>query len=186
MGDWPDPAQGVPTHINTTMTNYFPWASARWSGTALSANPASAAWPAEKLGLYIPFRLPHPFRVARFFWGNGSAAGGEWRMAVLTPGFERITQPFTTEAGTGNSVIQYATPAPVVLLPPGSYILGIVHDLTTANHALGLTITALVGRLAGMTQQSLGFVEIPAKAEPATFATTLYPLCGICSTASGF
>ena len=184
MGDWPEPAAATPTHISSMMTNYFPTAEMRGVANGPPNNTSSGAWPAANQALYIPFSLPHPYVARMLYWANGSAAAGEWNAAIYTSGFELLGSTGAT-GGSGNSAIQYASLTDLPL-NPGSYIFALLHNATTANRANHLAITAIQGRIGGLTQQAVGSTTLPDSATPAAFTATIYPLCGLTRTSTGF
>jgi hypothetical protein len=182
MSDWPNASEPLPTHISSFMGGYFPTSEGRWVAFVVS-NPVSGAWPTANLAINIPFSLPHPMPVRRLFWANGSAAGGEWNAGILTAGYELLGATGKV-AGSGNTAIQYGS-VTEMLLNPGSYIFSLAHSATTANQANSMAITAIQGRIAGMTQQASS-LELPTSGTPAKYEGLIYPLCGLTRTASGF
>jgi hypothetical protein len=182
--DWPSGTEATPTHINSMMMSYFPDAEGRWIG-GLVGNPASVAWPAERLIMIIPFSIPHPYLIKRFFWANGSTAGGEWLAGVYSNGFTKLVETAATLA-SGSNLLQYANAAAEYLLTPGSYLYAIAHSSVGATQAQATTITALQGRICGLTQQTPGAFELPNELTPVTWTGTLYPFAGFTRTASGF
>lgn len=182
MADFPSPSSATPTHIYSMMAAYFPVMELRWLGT-IPANSATGAWPVANQAIYIPFSMPHQYPVRRLLWANGSAAGGEWNAGIMTKGHELLTSTGKV-AGAGNSAIQYAA-CTDILLEPGSYIFALAHSAVTANQANSLAITALQGRVGGLTQEAAA-LTLPNSGTPAKFEGLIYPLCGLTRTAEGF
>lgn len=168
----------IPTHIS----NFSRW-GAVWDlrGYFGGINPASGAYSAANRAMYFPLILPWPFTVRRLFWGNGSAAGGNWDIGLYNPAGTRLVSSGST-VGAGASTIQFVTPAALpLLLSAGRYYLALVHDAVTANHIWGLSVTsAFRARQAGIVEEAAA-LPLPASMTPATATNVVIPLCGVTS-----
>lgn len=178
--DWPH--DQTPLFINCT--------SRFMAGHDLRANNAAfttgvGAWGTANLALYIPIHLPFPYELRRMFWVNGSAAGGNWDIGIYNSDGKRLYSAGST-AGSGNSIPQYVTLGTPIILKPDNYYLGINHSAVTANQIITSTTTAPTARLAGLLQEALGSVALPASMTGVAVTTTIYPLCGFTRTPSGF
>jgi hypothetical protein len=144
---------------------------------------ASGAWPTANLRIYVPFAIPWPYPVRRVFWANGSAVSSNMAFAIYSIDGTLI---YTTGsvASAGASALQYVTPTEFTLYP-GRYYMSLSCDATSVNRLYLATITTIDARLRGLLQQASAFTA-PATMTGAQFTGTLFPLCGITQTASGF
>lgn len=183
MGDFPQ-SGGIATPTHLPSISQF---SGAYSAQAIveTATIASMASPGEKVAAFIPCFLPWPYPVARAFWVNGSAAGGNVDVGAYTKEGTRIFSTGAT-AATGNNEIQYVDVTDL-LLPAGLFYMAIVNDsATTANRLFGLSnITANPGRMGGLVQMAAAS-PLPSTATFAAWATSGLPIFGFTKTASGF
>lgn len=148
-------------------------------------NPGTITWVAN-LAVFIPFILPWPYPVRRVVWSNGSTV----TTTNCDFGFYSAdgTRIFSTGSTTqaGASAPQYVDVTDFVL-SPGTYYMAFNCDNTT-NRARGSTAaTTVILREAGVLQQAVGAVALPATMASAVAATqALYPLIGFTRTTSGF
>lgn len=150
--------------------------------------PASGTspWSDAASGLLaFPFVLEAPTRINKFFWINGSAAGGNTDMCVYEgETFTKVGTATGSVAGSGNSIPQVAAPASGGFnLPPGLYYCAITHSATTTNQMNRWTIATLgIGFWMGlgywkMASQAVG--STPATATPGDITNVAFPYCGI-------
>jgi len=146
----------------------------------------SLTWVANK-AIYIPFQIPWPYPVRRVFWGNGSAVTATNRdFGIYSADGTQIYHTGST-AASGVSVLQYVTPTEF-LLAPGRYFMAIASDTSTASRGgAGTSASTNIAKMAmaGLLEQSTAF-PLPATMTPVTMVLTVFPLCGITQTASGF
>lgn len=129
--------------------------------------------------VYIPITLPGPFPVASFFWVNGPTVSGSITMCVRTvPTSAAIVSQIIVQTATttqvGASSIQIVSPSSSnVLLPAGSYLLGIATS-TSANSFIGRAIS-------GQTAARLGFMQSATVLGTPDSAQQIQgvPICGI-------
>jgi hypothetical protein len=150
--------------------------------TAITAG--STAWPTANKALYLPLWLPWPYPVARMWWVNGSAAGGNWDIGLFTINGRQLYAAGST-VGSGNSLPQFVSPSSVLLLSPGRYFIGIAHSATTANQMWGASsLGANRLRQYGCLEQASA-LPLPSSMTGVAITATVVPLCGITRTASG-
>lgn len=178
--DFPAPSP-TPQFISSYSRFMSGWELARTGGVIA---PAAGAWPTASTALYIPFWVPWNYPVRRMFWANGTAVAGNYDIGIYRPNGTRLASAGST-AASGTTAPQYVSLSSPLLLTPGNYYLGFVHDAITAAHVVGATVTANRLRMAGVLQQATA-LPLPT---PATFAAstlTFFPYAGITRTASGF
>ncbi len=174
MADFP--SKNIPPISYTTFGDLSsPYGGMR--GCGIIPIPATVAWPAANLAIYIPMHIHTGTVVRRVFWANGSSTTGTGAFGIYTRSGSQVYATAST-AKAGASALQYITPT-AFFLPAGEYYFAVVMSATT-NAMLGsLSITASIGRMIGLMQEALGGTTLPATMTPAQFANTGYPLCGI-------
>ncbi len=148
---------------------------------------AARTWVAN-LAIYCPFWVPWHYPVKRMFWINGSSAGNLHDIGIYTWEGKRIISNGPV-LGVNNSTPQYVSCD--ILLSPGNYYLGYVHNTATANRCFGTAPTGAAGLLRA---RECGFYQevvsvqgtLPATATFATYANALIPYCGITRIPTGF
>lgn len=177
-------AAPVPTHVNTFMA---PFGSV-YAGRLVPhmTTPASGTWGAANQAIFCPFVLPWDYPVARMFWINGSATGGNSDIGIYNFDSTVVYRSGST-ANSGNTTIQYVTPgAGFTLAAKTPYYLAFAHDSVTANHLQGFSTGATGPRGMGLLTQASA-LPLPS---PAVFAalsaTFLLPMAGFTNTSSGF
>lgn len=156
------------------------------TGTTISASGTNPFNANEQLA--FPFQLDCPTTIYKAAWMNGSAAGGNFSVAVYDADFKLLAQTAST-AGSGNSVPQVAALTSTVKLPPGLYYAALAHDSTTNNRVHRWTVTN-VGTLMwnGMGCWREGSVTVgsqPATATPVACTNVGFPHFGLI-TRSGY
>lgn len=182
--DWPG---------NSGVAPLFIGARSRWSPAphirllSSTITDASGAWPAANLAIYIPFAIPFPFVLRRFWWVNGSAAGSNWVAGIYSASGTKLGDTGSV-GGSGNTTIQFAAPTlGDISLAAGAYYWSILHSVTTTNHAMGSTVpTVATLRLCGVLQEAVGATSAPAAMTGVAAANAWLPQVGMTSTASGF
>lgn len=140
----------------------------------VSASQGNFTWPAANEAIFIPFSIPFYFPISKVFWANGATLGNcdfgiyTWDGAKL----------FSTGsiAQSGASATQFVNVTPFILAP-GKYYMALACSGTSTNIFGGTTVTGIVGRLAGLLQQTSA-LPLPAVATFAQFTATAYPFCG--------
>lgn len=156
---------------------------------ALGASPSGGgSWPAANRALYVPFNLPYRYLVRRAAWTNGSTPGGNWDIGFFSESGTRLWRSGTV-AGSGQAQPQWRTLATPLILEAGvNYWFGVVHDVTTAQHPCGATLTASQAteiRELGAQSEDLASTALPAQATFAPWASQHFPLLAFTFTASG-
>lgn len=182
MPDFPSQSSPTPLLINSQSKFCAGWMVSTVAG---SLDPAATTWVA-KLVQYIPFAIPFPYPLKRFFWLNGSVnTTSNVDMGIYTRGGQKLASTGSTVMGTV-SAIQYAVPTATMILTPGIYYLAWTCDNTTtrANCVGG---AALAGEMYGLVQETTGSFGLPATMTPVVWAQAFgVQFCGITRTASGF
>lgn len=146
------------------------------------AQPAAATWPVVKLAIFVPFKLDTPYILRKLWWMNGGSVSGNVDcgvyMADNTSGMLLASAGSTAQAST--SVIQAVTLGTPVTLGPGRYYMALAIDNTTAT-VWRSTPGIPLAKAAGMAQQTLANLPLPATATFATIANDCMPLFGIAS-----
>lgn len=181
MSDFPFPSTR-PLFIHT----YSRWAveAARLAGVSNSL--ASLTWPVANTAFYFPVEIPWPYPVRRVFWVNGtSVTSTNMDFGIYTADGVRIYSTGSTGA-SGTSAPQYTSPTEF-LLAPGRYYFALADSSTTANRGgMGRTTSTVPQiRMAGVLQEASA-LPLPATMTPSAVANSMYALCGITRTASGF
>lgn len=153
--------------------------SGAWPGVG------TITWPSANRAIYMPIRIPWPYRVARVFWANGGTITGNVDLGIYTSGGAKIYSTGST-AQSGTSTLQFVTVTTPFVLAPGSYYIAMAVSAVTANLVQGGTTFALGAiRAMGCLQQDTA-LPVPTSATFAEVASSLYALAGITRTASGF
>lgn len=145
----------------------------------------STVWPAANRAVYIPFSLAYSYTVRRVFWSNGAVVSGNVDAGVYSRTGTRLASCGST-AQAGTTDIQYsASLASPLTLAAGDYFFGLAYSSATATCLSSTQVTAANGRGMGLYQQAAAFA-LPATATFAAWASTVYPMCGITRSSSGF
>lgn len=148
----------------------------------MAENPAGiagGAWPAANRAIFVPFALSSPYLVRKVWWANGATVAGNVDVGVLTPGGALLLNAGTT-AMAGVTTIQSVTLGTPVLLSPGQYYMAMEASSTSTSFGRN-ALTADFCSMAGMAQQAVGSMPLPAAAVLATIAAAYVPLFGIAS-----
>lgn len=182
MSDFPGPGQ-PPPFLHTWMGEYSGALDAcLYTGTGIAA--ASVTWATANQARYIPVSFPWAYSVKRVFWVNGATVTGNMDFGIYNPDGTRIYSTGST-AQTGNaSIPQFVTPTAFVL-PPGDYYFA-QNCSGTAGAAWGNAVAAEGQQFAGILQQAVGSVALPAAATFASASVAGIGLCGITSTTTTF
>lgn len=182
MADYPGNSPLPPPFLGTMTQPYCGRQARAFAGLS----PASGAWGTANTAVFVPFWIPFAYNVKRIWWVNGSAAGGNTDVGVYSKDGTLIVSAGST-AESGNSAPQFVTPTETLLLP-GSYYFAMNHSAVTANHVNRSTaLTAEFCRMIGLLTQAVGATALPATATfAANGSNTIYPVCGVTWTASGF
>jgi hypothetical protein len=136
------------------------------TSTSISSGaPATLAYPAANLAIYVPFYLTVPIIFKTAGWHNGSVVSGNIDVAIYGAKGTRIVSTGST-AQSGTTTSQQVTLASPIQLGAGLYFLAIAVDNTTTQlFAMGFGGLGFC-QGSGMFQQASAF-PLPATA---TFA----------------
>ena len=173
----------TPLHLNTFSGENMSGMSARKQLGSFSGTLASTAWPSGNLAMYLPFVIPFNYVVQRAFWINGASTANNMDIGIYSSDGTKLWASGST-AQSGANVVQYVSVSPEVLLRPGEYFIALAAS-GTSTLFMANAFTAIAGRMIGMYQQASAFA-LPATATFAAWAQTVYPVCGLTRTSSGF
>ena len=144
------------------------------------AAPASTAFPAANLALYIPFYVCAPGLAQGVFWQNGAAVAGNVEVALYDEDGNKIATSGVV-AASGTSVPQSVAFASPVLLTTGRYYLAVWASSGTQQFlAWGTSAAATnVNRMFGIVEQTALASGLPASWTPATSARSYLPIAGV-------
>ena len=146
---------------------------------------ASTTWVAN-LAIYIPFNLPWPYTVSRFFWINGATLTGPPNAQVGIYGVDgvKIVASANT-AQSGANAAQYAAASTVTRLSPGRYFLAYSNSgaVACSSCMAGVSVGPMA---ANQIFQQTSANPLPANATFATATNALLPFVGFTRTSSGF
>lgn len=178
------PGQGYPPPFLSTYSEWSCFQELK-GATGASITAASTTWTTANQARYYPIHIPWRYPVRRVFWVNGSTTTSTNNdFGIYTSDLTRIYSTGST-AQSGASVPQFVTPT-AFWLPAGDYFFGMNIDSASTNRCFGAASTADNQRAAGIFQQAVGAVTLPATATPAVASVVGVNLCGITWTASGF
>jgi hypothetical protein len=153
------------------------------TSTSVSAGaPASTAYPAANLAIYVPFYLTVPSVFQFAAWHNGTAVSGNIDVGIYGSKGTRIASiGSTAQAGTTTS--QSAAFASPVQLGSGLYFMALAMDNTTGTlFAMGFGgLPFYIG--AGIFQQASAF-PLPATATFALATSDYLPKFGLSTEGS--
>lgn len=142
---------------------------------SVTSNPFAAN---EMFG--FPFIITALTNVAKGFWVNGSAAGGNFSTAIYNADFVKVVESAST-GGSGASVPQSVAMA--AKLGPGLYYCVLSHNSATNNRVFAWTLaTTGLGYYKAMgvwKQASITVGSLPATATPAAYTNASFPLYGL-------
>jgi len=153
--------------------NVFPFSTALQAEVSV-VNYGAAAWPANNLGIYIPFVMDAPKTVKQMFWENGAAAGNSDIGIYDCVGNRLVSLGSTANAGT----IQVANITDT-LLTPGTYYAGMVVSTTVTETVWSAVIPVSHLRACGVQQQAIGSSTLPNPATFAVMASAYLPMIGL-------
>jgi hypothetical protein len=141
---------------------------------------ASATWPTNNLGIFIPFSLPAPYVVRSLYSVNGATASGNLDMGIFAlDGTLIVSKGSTAQSGTDTLQILSVT---ATLLSPGRYFVALSSSTTAATfyrNPYGAAGQGVGGILQASSQ--LPLANLPTFATP---ANSYVPLCGLASITS--
>lgn len=142
-------------------------------------------WPTANKAIYMPFAIPFSFPVRRVFWHNATTTSTNFDFGIYSYSGTKLYSTGST-AASGSNVLQFVSPTAFVL-SPGRYFMALAcSSITASRGGTGLTgLTAPRLRLAGIMEEASA-LPLPATMTPVANTFTVYPLCGITQTASGF
>jgi hypothetical protein len=171
-----DTGRTTPPFINS----WGEWSVGFIDGNSTPSDTNGQAWRANFRILYIPFRLDWPYRVAKVFWCNGNATGGNVDMGIM--------DRFGTRLYHTGSTVQAGTSAPQTVtgglaLPAGRYYWAIQLSSTSGKLELiqHFTNDPISTRVTGVLRETTDPVAIgiPTTASFATVTNGEYPLVGM-------
>lgn len=146
-------------------------------------NAGTGAWPAANRAIYIPLAIPFYYPVNRA-WIAVQASAGNIDIGVYSEQGARIWHSGSTVVA-GTTTLQFITPSPTFILPPGSYYLAAVcSTTTTATFGRWNTGIGASHQMAGTLQQASA-LPLPDPMTPVTLTTTFMPMFGL-SWTTGF
>jgi hypothetical protein len=172
-------AQTLPPRFLSTNSQYA--AVYDEMANAITGVNASGVFQAN-IATWIPLHLPFAYPVKRVFWVNAGTVAGNVNVGLYTAQGKRFWLSGST-AMAGASQLQYVTPSPTFILPPGLYYIAFVADGNTGTH---WRLPWQDGRRIGVLQQSSAFALPADTSGAAAWATGSYWLGGLTLTASGF
>lgn len=160
MSDWP-PTQVGPWSGHAVYSTQS--ALGAWAG----ANPASVAWPATNLAIFVPMRVVGPCTVYKMAMGAGATGAGNFDIGIYDSAGNRILHTGATAKGASTEQIIDVTDTPI---GPGLYYLAMSADGTN-NYIMitpsGTTPVPLQkSRLYGLLEMASAY-PLP---DPVTFA----------------
>lgn len=132
------------------------------------ASAGSGAWPAANRAIYVPFLLERTVTAYLIGWLNGTTVNNgvnDMDVGIYSESGTRLVSQGGTITQTPVSTTQTADITDTVLRP-GVYYLAMCVSNTTSTFWRSAP-TALMLQTAGVQQQAVGAVALPA---PATFA----------------
>lgn len=178
MADWSAPTDTIaPLYIGSHTRH-----SVGAELTSLAANAVGATTWTANLCVFVPVQIPTPFTVNRVFWVNGSTITGSNAMFGLYTQSGTLLYATASTAMSGTTAPQFVTPSPTFQLDAGSYYMAFACDGTTSRvTVLGTTITAADGRAAGLLEQALASMVLPATMASAVAYTRTFgcPIIGL-------
>lgn len=132
-----------------------------------SVVPASTAWPAANLAIFVPIIVPYPVIVYKLVIGTGATAAGNFDAGIYDSAGNRLVSSGATAKPSSSEVVLDITDTQI---GPGVYYLALAAN-GTDNYALitpsGTTPVPLQKtRLYGVMQMATAYT-LP---NPATFA----------------
>lgn len=163
------------------VTSLHLWALSRESvgpnlrGFGVTA-PASTAWPANDLAIYVPLTIQRTVTLIQAFVSNGATVSGNFDVGLFgASGTKLVSTGSTAQAGV--STIQTVNTTDYIATP-GRYYLGLSVSTTVATVIAHGSGTAVVGAALGLAQEALVGVALPTTATFAQFAQTMIPHFG--------
>lgn len=142
------------------------------AGALNIGTPASGAWPAANLALYIPISIPLPTIVTKFFWELGAGVADNSDIGLFDwSGRKLVSTGSTAHSGSAGDK-QITTLSSSVFLQPGTYWLGISHDTNTTGFQRW-NPTATLLEIFGLREESSAFA-LPSTATLTTATTRAY------------
>jgi hypothetical protein len=170
-----------PLYIGTN-TFYSKYADLGLGNNSVTSFSNLQNWVNDR-ALYIPFVLPWPYPVKRFWYQTAPSASGtpNFEIGVYSAGGTKIVSSGIINQTVVNT-IQFKNAQ--YLLSPGSYYFAIVIDTPGLNSiAAYFLVSAVMGRAMGMLQQDSAY-PLPGVMTPAQSTFTMYPVWGMTMTES--
>ncbi len=167
--DWPD----VLAPNGPSFGMHHPWGPGGvLCGLGSNAAGTSGAWPAANLALFMPFVVTRPVVIENLAVVNGSTASGNIDMGLYAAdGTRLVSVGSTAQAGTSAAQVFDITDT---LLGVGRYYLALALDNATGTVQRAVASNAVIGRFAGMLEQTSAF-PLPATASFAAYTRTALP-----------
>ena len=155
-----------------------------WSIESLGANASakiayatSAAWPANNLALFIPFRSMSNFVATKMFAASGSGVNGTGKIdvGIYTADGTRIVSSGSVIQTNAVSLQEFDIADTAIA--PGLYYLAVSLD-NTANTLYRISGSVPGTRSLGLLQQASAH-PLPAAATYASMASVINPLIGL-------
>jgi hypothetical protein len=134
----------------------------------------NTAWRANQRAIYVPFKLPFQYRLAKFYWGNGTSISATVDMGIYDYLGSQIVHTGATPQTSGPaSVLQGVVSSPDVLLDAGRYYMGILLSATQGslcmwNTTVSIATAILRLREFNVMQENVGASTLPATMNPTT------------------
>ena len=141
--------------------------------------PASAAWPAQYLAIFVPIRVSAQVYTTGMWWRNGPTVNASYKIdvGIYSADLTKLGSTGLTAQGTA-SVIQSV--AINIKFGPGLFYMAMTHNNTQTFYQEHSVTAAGVYRAIGMFQQLLTTpYSLPAVATPAAMGYGYIPLFGI-------
>lgn len=134
---------------------------------------ASGTFPVANLAIFAPVYVTRAVTVYGFAWFNGATVSGNVDCGMFDKEGAYLSSVGST-AQAGTSVIQSASVTSFSIVA-GLYYVALACDNTTATFTGLTSLTAQLGRTAGLAQQTTAFPLPTGGATYAAFAQTRLP-----------
>lgn len=132
----------------------------------MGISPATAAYPAANLAIYVPFYVAAPMNVQSVVWTNGATAGGNIDVGIYNEDATKVVSLGSTSRGTASTSVT-TTSLTDTVIGAGRYYMGFLLDAT--SNMIAWTPAAGIAEALGVLEQAVGSATLPS---PATFAVT--------------
>jgi hypothetical protein len=176
MSLWPQDAFPPCVTIMPWSREAVAWPLQHTGGTAYTSL-VSAAWPVANRAFFIPFTLLDTARFTHMFWMNGAAQAGNADVGVYSKDGTKLASTGST-ATSGANAIQLIDVTDFTLFP-GQYYLAMCGGNTGGSFIRGQSGNSNRSVRAGIAQQDVGAVTLPANFTLASVLSDYIPLFGI-------